>query len=139
MIIATDMSLHFEYINKFKALMNEPDPDFEKEENKTFVMSMCVHVSDLTNPAKNWTESYKWALVVYEEFFVQGDKEKELGLPIGDLNDRKNINLAKSQLGFVDFIVQPTLEAFELFLPKLSLNISQLKINRAKWNSMIPE
>lgn len=139
MIIATDMALHFEYINKFKTLMEEKDPDFDKEENKTFVMSMWVHVADLTNPAKEWDESYKWALLVYEEFFVQGDKEKELGLPVGDLNDRQNINLAKSQLGFMDFIIKPTLETFELLLPKISKNIKQLKENRERWSNMIPE
>jgi len=112
MIIATDMALHFEYVKNFKNLISSEEVDFEKDENKVFIMSMCIHISDLTNPSKLWEESYKWSLLVYEEFFVQGDKEKELGLPIGDLNDRKNINLAQSQIGFIDFIVQPAFETF---------------------------
>ena len=138
MIIATDMALHFDYLKKFKALM-EGDWDFDNEDNKTFTMSMWVHVSDLSNPTKRWEESYKWTLLVYEEFFVQGDKEKELNLPVGDLNDRKQINLAKSQIGFIDFIVQPSFETFGLLLPKLNIQIEQGKSNKVKWSSMIEQ
>lgn len=52
MIIATDMALHFDYIKNFNALISDGDIDFEKDENKAFMMSMCVHISDLTNPTK---------------------------------------------------------------------------------------
>lgn len=38
MVIATDMSLHFDYVNKFKDFNEEEFHDFSKEENKIFVM-----------------------------------------------------------------------------------------------------
>lgn len=96
-------------------------------------------MSDLTNPTKNWTESYKWTCLVYEEFFVQGDKEKELHIPVGMLNDRSSINLAKSQIGFIDFIVQPSFELFNTYLPKVQKNMDQVKWNREKWTNMVTE
>jgi endonuclease III-like uncharacterized protein len=100
---------------------------------------MCLHISDLTNPTKRWEENEKWTLLVYEEFFVQGEKETELGLPVGDLNSRSNVNLAKSQMGFINFIVEPSFKAFVKFLPKVEINIQNIETNKAKWNSLIFE
>lgn len=37
-----------------------------------------------------------------------GDKEAELGLPFSPLCDRKSTLVAQSQIGFIDFIVEPT-------------------------------
>lgn len=139
MVIATDMALHFDYINKFKAFVENNDGEVTKEEEKTFLMCMCLHIADITNPTKRWIESYKWTCLVYEEFFVQGDKEKELGLPVGNMNDRCNINLAKSQMGFIDFIVQPSFEVYVTYLPKVQIHIDQIKQNRKRWESMVGE
>jgi hypothetical protein len=41
----------------------------------------------------------------FQEFFRQGDKEKELGLPISPLFDRAKQGVSKSQIGFFDFVV----------------------------------
>ena len=44
-----------------------------------------------------------------EEFFKQGDKEQEQGLEFSPLCDRQNTMVPQSQIGFIDFIVAPTL------------------------------
>lgn len=44
-----------------------------------------------------------------DEFFLQGDKERELGLPFSPLCDRNNTLVAESQIGFIDFIVEPSM------------------------------
>ena len=44
-----------------------------------------------------------------EEFFKQGDIERERGLEFSPLCDRHNTMVPQSQIGFIDFIVQPTL------------------------------
>ena len=41
------------------------------------------------------------------EFFMQGDFEKDKGLPISMLMDRKTTNIAKAQKGFIEVLVQP--------------------------------
>jgi hypothetical protein len=137
-VIATDMALHFDYLNKFKKFV-EDSPNNYEEEDKLLVMAMCIHMSDLTNPTKRWSESEKWTMLVYEEFFVQGDVEKELNLPIGMLNDREKINLAKSQIGFIDFIVQPSIQVFADYLPKVKDNLDQCKENKDKWGTKVNE
>ncbi|KAK3769395.1 hypothetical protein RRG08_029023, partial [Elysia crispata] len=39
-----------------------------------------------------------------------GDREQELGLPFSPLCDRKNTLVAESQIGFIDFIVEPSFQ-----------------------------
>lgn len=41
--------------------------------------------------------------------FFQGDLEASMGLPFSPLCDRQSTQIAQSQIGFIDFIVEPTL------------------------------
>ena len=43
--------------------------------------------------------------------YIQGDKEVALGNKVSYLCNRYETNIAKSQIGFIDFIVQPSFEA----------------------------
>ena len=43
----------------------------------------------------------------WQEFHAQGDLEASLGLPISPLCDRKDSDLAGSQIGFSKFVVRP--------------------------------
>lgn len=47
-----------------------------------------------------------------EEFFQQGDKEREMGLDISPMCDRHNATIEKSQVGFIDYIVHPLWETW---------------------------
>lgn len=135
-VISTDMALHGGHMDHMKKINASGDFDISDQDNKTFLMEMCLHTSDLTNPSKRWMESHKWAMLVYEEFFVQGDKELELGLPVNQMTDRVNTNIATAQLGFIDYVIKPTFEVFGEFLPSLSIHVDNLVKNRGKWASM---
>jgi len=60
----------------------------------------------------------------------KGDQERKLGLPITYLMDRYTVNTSKSQMGFIDVIVQPTFEVLKSFLPVLSEFITNLDKNK---------
>ena len=82
------MYFHFEHMEKFVKLIEEKK--FTKQcepKNKTFILSNSVHLADLSNPTKPWLINKKWATLVVEEFFIQGDHEKRLGLPVGPGHD----------------------------------------------------
>lgn len=138
-VISTDMALHFEHLQKMKDMLAEDEIDITKEDTKTFLMCMCLHVADLTNPTKLWMESFKWACLVYEEFFVQGDRELEIGLPVSKMTDRLGTNIATAQLGFIDFIIKPSFEVFCDYLPSCQLHLDQLIKNRQRWEYLVPE
>ena len=60
---------------------------------------MVLHCADIGHPAKEWKLHYKWTKQLLEDFFTQGDREKELGLPISPLCDRTSVLVAESQIG----------------------------------------
>jgi cAMP-specific phosphodiesterase 4 len=78
-------------------------------------MGVGTHLADISNPSKSWNLALKWTELLFEEFFKQGDKERELGIGVSDLMDRSTTNIAKAQLGFIDIIVEPAFETFSKF------------------------
>ncbi|RXM94094.1 Calcium/calmodulin-dependent 3',5'-cyclic nucleotide phosphodiesterase 1B [Acipenser ruthenus] len=54
-----------------------------------------------------------------------GDKEAELGLPFSPLCDRKTTLVAQSQIGFIDFIVEPTFSLLTDMAEKIVIPLVQ--------------
>ncbi|XP_077584280.1 dual specificity calcium/calmodulin-dependent 3',5'-cyclic nucleotide phosphodiesterase 1A [Stigmatopora nigra] len=103
MVMATDMSCHFQQIKSMRNVLAQPH-----SVDKVKLLSLMLHAADISHPAKSWPLHYRWTHSLMEEFFRQGDKEVELGLPFSPLCDRKATMIAQSQIGFIDFIVEPT-------------------------------
>ncbi|XP_068103100.1 dual specificity calcium/calmodulin-dependent 3',5'-cyclic nucleotide phosphodiesterase 1A isoform X2 [Hyperolius riggenbachi] len=103
MVLSTDMSAHFQQIKTMRNTLQQPEGI-----DKSKAMSLILHAADISHPAKIWDMHQKWTDLLMEEFFRQGDKEAELGLPFSPLCDRKSTLVAQSQIGFIDFIVEPT-------------------------------
>lgn len=68
------------------------------------VLQNMLHCADLSNPTKKLHLYQKWCSLLMEEFFQQGDKERQLGLEISPMCDRSNSTIEKSQVGFIDYI-----------------------------------
>jgi hypothetical protein len=58
---------------------------------------------------QRWDLHHRWTMSLLDEFFLQGDKERDLGLPFSPLCDRNNTLVAESQIGFIEFIVEPSM------------------------------
>jgi hypothetical protein len=68
-----------------------------------------VHCADLSNPTKPLELYRRWVERIMEEFFQQGDRERDAGLDISPMCDRYNATIEKSQVttgffsgGFLD-------------------------------------
>ncbi|XP_045080840.1 calcium/calmodulin-dependent 3',5'-cyclic nucleotide phosphodiesterase 1A-like [Coregonus clupeaformis] len=103
MVLATDMSCHFQQVKHMKNFLQQPEGI-----DKPKALSLLLHTADISHPAKKWDLHHRWTASLLEEFFRQGDKEAELGLPFSPLCDRKSTMVAQSQIGFIDYIVVPT-------------------------------
>ncbi|XP_045513179.1 calcium/calmodulin-dependent 3',5'-cyclic nucleotide phosphodiesterase 1 isoform X1 [Pieris brassicae] len=105
MVLATDMSFHFQQLKNMRSLLTLAEPTVDKSK----AVSLVLHCCDISHPAKRWDLHHRWTMSLLDEFFLQGDKERELGLPFSPLCDRNNTLVAESQIGFIDFIVEPSL------------------------------
>jgi hypothetical protein len=72
---------------------------------------------------------------VLDEFFLQGDKERDLGLPISNLCDRYSINVAQSQIGFFDFFVKPFFSEVADVFPGMGFTIGNVELNVEYWKT----
>uniref|UniRef100_A0A1B0GAH1 Phosphodiesterase n=1 Tax=Glossina morsitans morsitans TaxID=37546 RepID=A0A1B0GAH1_GLOMM len=105
MVLATDMSSHFQQLKNMRNLLTLNEATVDKPK----ALSLVLHCCDISHPAKRWNLHHRWTMLLLEEFFRQGDLERELGLPFSPLCDRNNTLVAESQIGFIDFIVDPSM------------------------------
>ena len=57
-----------------------------------------IHCADLSNPTKPLQLYRQWTDRIMQEFFEQGDVERQLGLDISPMCDRHTATVEKSQV-----------------------------------------
>lgn len=77
------------------------------EVSKQLVANSVIHACDISTSLREFEVSTKWADLLFEEFFNQGDMEKSQGLDVSMLCDRETTNIAGGQSGFIQFCVMP--------------------------------
>ncbi|PAA92861.1 hypothetical protein BOX15_Mlig027833g1 [Macrostomum lignano] len=143
MVLNTDMSLHFQQIKNMKQLLSMPEkaPDqewlffgngsnesrprrtvltaFPCGIDKEKALALMLHCADISHPGKRFDLHQRWTMSLLEEFFRQGDREKALDLPCSPLCDRSTTMVAQSQVGFIDFIMEPSFGVLGDMLEKI--------------------
>lgn len=138
MVLATDIAQHFTILSKFKAKFAD-SPTEMKTEDRTLALALLLHAADISNPSRPWEICRRWTNLVMEEFWTQGDKERTLGIPITYMMDRYSVNIAKSQVGFIDVIVAPVFAAFKEILPKFEGPCQSLQSNKEAWSRKVED
>ncbi|EGT53509.1 hypothetical protein CAEBREN_31468 [Caenorhabditis brenneri] len=146
MVLATDMSKHMSLLADLKTMVEAKKVAgnniivLDKYNDKIQVLQSMIHLADLSNPTKPIELYQQWNQRIMEEYWRQGDKEKELGLEISPMCDRGNVTIEKSQVGFIDYIVHPLYETWaDLVYPDAQNILDQLEENREWYQSRIPE
>merc|ERR1712066_928196 len=98
-------------------------------ENKKLLKKLFLHFADVSNAMKPFGICKRWAWLIIDEFFLQGDKEKELGITVQPLNDREKVNKPYSQVGFIEFFVTPLAAAAVRLMPPLVNLTEQMVLN----------
>ncbi|KAL7065954.1 3', 5'-cyclic nucleotide phosphodiesterase domain-containing protein [Cryptosporidium serpentis] len=107
-ILETDMHRHFECVSRFRVRRQASDWDpYGDVQDRLMLARTCLKAADIGHGALEWAQHYKWCRAVVEEFFIQGDEEKALALPISPICDRESTDVPKSQVGFLNFVCLP--------------------------------
>lgn len=140
MVLATDMGKHFEILGQFRVRsQSASDIDLHKAEDRVYLLSMAVKCADLGHSCKPLDLHQKWSELVIEEFFTQGDLEKDKGMPVSMYCDRDNTDVPKSQSGFLRNICLPLFETWLDYFQSDELYrtcLEQLKTNLAYWEGV---
>ena len=146
-ILATDMSVHFQLVDKSKAyiekrnnyISSHDDRDthiniFSDLQDKLFLCQLLVHAADLSNPVRPFHMTKKWAERVTEEFTEQVKLETELGLPIlPHMITKNNLDLCKNEISFATFVVLPMWSSISGIFPILEHLPQQIEKNKLEW------
>jgi len=66
------------------------------------VLQTLVHCADLSNPAKPLALYRQWNERIMQEFFRQGDLERQQGIDISPMCDRHSATVEKTQVTIDD-------------------------------------
>jgi hypothetical protein len=136
-VLATDISQHMELTNKFKTLIKSGfDPS--DDNHRSLLVTILVKFGDISNPCRPAHIAKHWARMVQEEFFLQGDAERRLQLPVSPFMDR-GYSLAQMQLNFIDYIVHPLVFEVSLLIPNLQPVMHTLTSNQEQWRLLLEE
>ncbi|XP_037904813.1 uncharacterized protein LOC119647762 isoform X3 [Hermetia illucens] len=139
LILATDITRQNEFLTKFRDYIEQDSLDMTKAENRHFILQIALKCADISNPCRPWDISKKWSQKVCEEFFRQGDYERQLNLPVTSLCDRYSMSVPKIQVGFFKYVVTPLFVEWHRFLnTDLSTRMMKhLKDNQDQWESKV--
>ncbi|KAL6426590.1 hypothetical protein ACFW04_009181 [Cataglyphis niger] len=147
MILATEMTKHFEHLAKFmnvcSARINEGEETYRsgcldmsvvlQPDNVILVKRMMIKCADVSNPTRPLKCCVEWAKRIAEEYFNQTDEEKKLKMPVVmPMFDRLTCSIPKSQIGFVDYIINDMIEAWDVFIDMPEL-VGYMRYNYKKW------
>merc|ERR550537_1461585 len=143
-VLATDYTNHFKDLGLLRSLTSRGDFLQPKDgdavlnkDDRMLILNVALHTCDVSNPARGLKTYVSWAERVLTEFFNQGEKEKEFGLPVSNFMDRETTNIAKCQIGFINVLVHPLFVALLDFLPSMQPCIDNLMKNRMFWEDNV--
>ncbi|XP_075062932.1 3',5'-cyclic-AMP phosphodiesterase 4A isoform X5 [Mixophyes fleayi] len=146
MVLATDMSKHMSLLADLKTMVETKKVTssgvllLDNYTDRMQVLRNMVHCADLSNPTKPLELYRQWTDRILEEFFRQGDKERERGMEISPMCDKHTASVEKSQVGFIDYIVHPLWETWsDLVHPDAQDILDTLEDNRDWYQGMIPQ
>ncbi|KAJ8396558.1 hypothetical protein AAFF_G00016240 [Aldrovandia affinis] len=134
MVLATEMTRHFEHVNKFVNSINKPMAAMEDSssnsegsdcegqasiknspENRLLIKRMMIKCADVANPCRPLELCIEWAGRISEEYFAQTDEEKRQGLPVVmPVFDRNTCSIPKSQISFIDYFITDMFDAWDV-------------------------
>ncbi|KAM6157126.1 high affinity cAMP-specific and IBMX-insensitive 3',5'-cyclic phosphodiesterase 8B isoform 7-T7 [Erethizon dorsatum] len=149
MVLATEMTKHFEHVNKFVNSINKPmAAEIESSdcecgpagksflENQILIKRMMIKCADVANPCRPLDLCIEWAGRISEEYFSQTDEEKRQGLPVVmPVFDRTSCSIPKSQISFIDYFITDMFDAWDAFahLPALMQHLAD---NYKHWKTL---
>eukprot|EP00727_Mastigamoeba_balamuthi_P000053 m51a1_g10044 putative 3 5 -cyclic nucleotide phosphodiesterase family protein (825) ;mRNA; f:28007-30927 len=136
LVLATDMTQHVEIVSQLSAKATAGKFDWSSKTDRLFMLKVLIKFADVSNPVRPWDVCSFWANRVMEEFFLQGEREKDVGLPVSPFMDRSTTDIPRCQEAFIKYVVLPFAEQLERINPEFCSTVASAKDNLAKWTGL---
>lgn len=111
MVLNSDISKHFTLMTTLKTKLGNNFPSDSKED-RTLIMSVTLRIANMTKVARERNIFFKWMDKHFEEFFKQGDMEKQLEMPISKFMDRETTNKERAYSSYLTVVCRPLLVTY---------------------------
>nr|XP_039257702.1 cAMP-specific 3',5'-cyclic phosphodiesterase 4D-like [Styela clava]XP_039273346.1 cAMP-specific 3',5'-cyclic phosphodiesterase 4D-like isoform X11 [Styela clava] len=145
MVLATDMSKHMQLLANLKTMVETKKVAtsgvlmLDNYTDRIQVLQNMIHCADLSNPTKPLELYRGWTDRVMNEYWLQGDVERDRGLEISPMCDRHTASVERSQVIFIDYIAYPLWETWaDLVNPNAQEIVDQLVSNREWYSQQMP-
>ena len=149
-ILYTDMNKHETLIEDFREAVErnrnkKTIKEWTKKEDVHVALGYVLHCADVMNACRPWPMAKKWAELITEEFYKQGDVEKSLGFEklTGahvDRSLRTNITSSRQAVNFAEETVKPLYGMLKEIVPDaVDPLLKQLELNEAKHRALIQQ
>jgi hypothetical protein len=141
------MTRHAEHVVHLQQFVARRAEDPAVEMDKQLAMELMVKCADISNVVKPVAVARRWALRVTDEFFIQGDAERAMGMEVSATCNRLAISRVALQTGFIDHVAEPLFTLLVAAFPPvrnepgesappregLDTPLAQLRDNRASY------
>mmetsp|Transcript_18147 Transcript_18147/g.32377 ORF Transcript_18147/g.32377 Transcript_18147/m.32377 type:complete len:757 (+) Transcript_18147:71-2341(+) len=133
LVLATDMAVNGKIVQAFKSSQDPAADEKTKNKQGSLLLQMGIKCADLGHLTLEWDTHSQWVQLLEEEFFAQGDLEKELGLQQSFLMDRSKPGPSKTQIGFFNFVVFPLFGSLHVAAPATAPMMDALNDNFSRY------
>ncbi|KAJ4495882.1 hypothetical protein C8J55DRAFT_553636 [Lentinula edodes] len=143
-VLATDMSVHTNFMENFKALVDDGTTQLtgEAEEGESQLwrrqVLLCQGImkcADISNPFRPYHVSQHWAAALMDEWTSQAMLEKYMDLPCTNPCSDDPRSEADGQVFFINKFAKPLLELMVEAVPELQPHLDQCQDNLRLWQS----
>lgn len=137
-VLATDMAMHKEMMANYAEQLGEGFDAATGGDAQQLLLTMLLKMADISNIAKRFDISRRWGIAVTEEFYRQGDHEREEGLEVTPMFDRaKKAELAHGQIGFINFLGLPFFKLTATVVPAYQVLPDTCESNVGHWKKVL--
>lgn len=114
-VLNTDLSKHFSLVTGLKTKLGNNFPT-DSMDDKVLITSVTIRICDQFKVVRGMSTFFKWMDAMFEEFYKQGDMEKQLDLPISKFMDRENTNKEKAFSNYLNVICRPLFSTYLILI-----------------------
>lgn len=138
-VLATDLADHHCFFDQFKTRLYDDGFDFTNQKHRLLVLKLMIKSVDICHPCRNFALHNHFTMLLEEELVKQNEQESKVGLPVTIVRNRTHAAIAKSQIGFMSFLVKPFFTDVSKFLVSGGNNFAKdvlmtnMNANLAEW------
>ncbi|KAG8216928.1 hypothetical protein J3R82DRAFT_7204 [Butyriboletus roseoflavus] len=132
-VLATDMSVHFEFVESFGLLL--AGKDYPLSHRKLLLCQTLIKCADISNPSRPAGVSHYWANALMAEWDCQASLERLWQLPPSVQPSETALAQVGGQIFFISTFAKPLLDITAKGIPEMQQFADQCTSNLAMWEA----